>query len=170
MLLQFWKWDLNFATSLHFLEHMMASDCFERSTDGLSLSSLKELKCLAIELANLSLTEITFIYFKSSVVAASCIAASRIKYRLLPVWPQELEALTRYSYADIQECVQFLTRVAQIPAIENFVAVSHDEVLAVYYEEPRIDCKWKVKAYNCARSKRRHLIQPRDLKQMYCAM
>lgn len=170
MLLQFWKWDLNFATTLQILEHLTTCNLYKKNVDGLLAATQNDLKCAAVELADLSLTEITFIYYKSSVVAAACLAAARIKQRILPVWPAELEALTRYNFSDIHECLQVLTRVAQISTFESYVTVSHDEILTVYYEEPRVDCKWKVKAYNCARSKRRHLIQPRDLKQMYCAM
>lgn len=149
----------------------MACHLYKKSLDGLDSGSIEALKSQAIELAHITLLEITFIYYKSSVVAASCLAAARIKCGLQSVWPVELEELTRYSYNDIHECLQALTRVAQIPTIESFVSVSQDDVWTIYCEDPRIvDCKWKLKTYNCARTKRRYLIQPRDLKKMYCAV
>lgn len=175
MLLNFWQWDLNFSTSLHFLEHYLSCDLFFKCIEGLHPNIFNNFKCQTVYLANLTLTEVFFVYFKPSIVAASCIAAARVHFRLLPTWPTGMELLTGYSYCDIEECVLHLIHCAQIS--QNECLFSHTlqlQVSSLTHEEPRVDCKWKLKAtvttYNCARTKRRYLIQQRDLKQMYCAM
>lgn len=170
MLLNFWKWDLNFSTTLHFLEHYLSCDLF-KCAEEMPLHTLNNFKCHTVCLANLTLTEVNFVYFKSSVVASSCIAAARIQFRLTPTWPEELEILTGYSYVDIDECIKHILRFLQIAQSE----CSYNQILSVgTHEEPSAECKRKLKAivssYNCARTKRRNLLQPRDLKRMYCAM
>ncbi|KAI9564632.1 putative cyclin-J-like [Daphnia sinensis] len=176
MLLNFWKWDLNFSTTLDFLEHYLSCDL--KCAEGLHSNSLKNLKCQAVYLANLTLSEVNFIYFKSSVIAASCILVARLQFRLLPTWPEGMEILTGYSYLEIDECVQLLIHLAQIMQSECFFNPALQQQSSILIrEEPKVECKYKLKGvsnHNCARTKRRHLIHPRDLKQMYrltdCAM
>lgn len=176
MLLSFWKWDLNFSTTLHFLDHYFSCDpSFIKSAEGLHPNSLNNFKSQTVALANLTLNEVDFIYFKSSVIASSCIAAARIQFRLLPTWPAAMEVLTGYSHVDIDDCLKHLIHYAQLTQSECFLnhTLQH-QPNTLSQEESRVECKWKLRAtvtnYNCARTKRRHLINPRDLKQMYCAM
>lgn len=176
MLLNFWKWDLNYSTSLDFLEHYLSCDLF-KCAEGLHTNSLNNFKCQTVYLANLTLSEVNFIFFKSSVIAAACVVVARIQFRLLPTWTNGMEILTGYSYMEIEECVQHLVHLAQITQSECFFNHLQQQPSALIREEPRADCKWNLKGvsnHNCARTKRKHLIHSRDLKQMYrltdCAM
>lgn len=176
MILTFWKWDLNFSTCLHFLDYYLSCDIL-KCAEGLHLNSLQSFKCQAIGLANLTLSETIFLYFKSSIIAASCIAAVRIQFRLTPTWPSDMEKMTGYSHLDIDQCLQHMLQFIPI-AKNDCLSVTHlapsQNGSVSSQEELRADSKWKLKAtvtsYNCARTKRRYLVQPRDLKQMYCAM
>lgn len=182
MILTFWKWDLNFSTSLHFLDYYMSCD-IQKCAEGLHPNSLNNFKCQTVGLANLTLSEITFLYFKSSIIAASCIAAARIQYRLSPTWPAAMEDMTGFSYIHIDECLQHLLQLTtfnhQIVQNECFLVthVPQSQNLPSSPEETKGDCKRKLKSmvtrqasFNCARTKRRYLVQTSDLKQMYCAM
>ena len=176
MLLNVWKWDLNFATTLHFLDHYFSWDpFFMNCAEGLHPNSWNSFRIQAVALANLTLSETDFIYFKSSIIAASCIAAARIQFRLLPTWPHALAVSTGYSHNDIDDCLKLLIHFAQITQSESLFRHSLQHQASILSEEePRVESKWKLRAtvtsYNCARTKRRHLISSRDLKQMYCAM
>ena len=176
MLLNFWKWDLNYSTSLDFLEHYLSCDLL-KCAEGLHTNSLNNFKCQTVYLANLMLSEANFIFFKSSIIAASCIVVARTQFKLHPSWSNGMEILTGYSYVEIDECVQHLVHLAQASQNECFFNHLQQQPPTLIREELRADCKWKLKGVSnhiCARTKRKHLIHPRDLKQMYrltdCAM
>lgn len=178
MLLNFWRWDLNFATSVQFLEHFLSGELLLRCADGLNPlhpHAFNDFKIEAQRLADLTLHEVHFIYDKSSLVAAACLAATRAVFRLLPTWPAALEAMTGYSYVDIDDCVQRLMHV--VAQHDSSLLHQNPAVLiqpATVCDESKLDGKWKRKApengYNCARNKRRQVISRTDLKQLYCAM
>lgn len=180
MLLNFWRFDLNFATVFHFLEHLLSNDLFWVSAEGLHPSSIADFKCQVLWLADVALAEVDFIFYKASVVAAACIANARSMCRVLPTWPFSLESHTGYSYHDIDECAQLLrsfaaeTSRSELNPVHPLIGHVH-QIPEMYcgYEEPNFDSKWKCKApansYNCARTKRRHLFNRGDLKKMYCA-
>ena len=174
-LLNFWKWDLNCATSLHFLEHLLSCNLFPSQDKELDPCRYNNFKDQAISFANLTLFEVQFIYFKPSVIAASCIAATRMQFQLFPIWSSRLELLTNYSFSDIELCLQHLIHFAQVTKNEslNFVPKSHNCNYSCYENKSdwkRLRLKTPVSTYNCSKFKRRHLLQPRDLKHMYCAM
>ena len=174
MLLTFCNWNLNFTTALNFLEHLLidVSSCAE----GLKPQYFNDFRCEALRLINLSLSETDFVSFKPSIIAASCLAATRIRYRLRPVWTVRLEMLCGYPFIVLSDCVRLLMHFDRINHCEIVVETPIHQVPTsrCYDEDLRVDCKCKLKApamsYNCAKTKRRQLLNPRDLKQMYCAI
>ncbi len=171
MLLNFWRWDLNFATSLHFLDYFMTGDMLYRCTEGLVPFNLHldDFKRKVLLLADMALTEAEFVYFKSSKVAAACVATIRFNHghALIPTWTPSLEFTTGYSYVDIHDCVQLLRNLqfrTMAPVIQPVIEYK-------YYEVPlKTEPKWKSKApptsYNSARDNRRPrpLLSKRELR------
>ena len=177
MLLTFCNWDLNFTTALHFLEHLLLDilSCAE----GIKPQYFSDFRSEALRLINMSITETDFVPFKSSIIAASCLAATRIRFRVRTVWPLRLEMLSGYSFVLIADCVQLLMHFDRQSSLiwspnhcETVVEPS-PQVPHYCYDDLR-DCKCTLKApassYNCAKAKRRQTLNPRDLKQMYCAI
>jgi len=175
MLLNFWKWDLNCATSLHFLEHLLTTNLFLSCNEELlSTSSFgNNFNVQAIDLVNLTLLETQFINYKRSVVAASCIAVKRIQFKLSPVWPSTMETLTSYSLTDLCLCVQDIDQLILNGSLNPFnktQLLPHCSLMPKVDKSKREKSKAPVISHNAAIIKRRILIQPRDLKNIYFAM
>lgn len=145
-----------------------------RSTESLVPCHLHldDFKRKVLELADLALLEAEFVYFKSSKVAAACIATTRFIFGLEPKWPRSMEVTTGYRYVDIQPCVELLRDLTQFrmrglviqPALEY-----------EHYEVPlKTETKRRSKApqtsYNNARNKRRPLLSKQRIKRKmyYC--
>ena len=192
MLLRFVRWDLNMPTVAHFLEHWLSflSHLFTECERPLINScNLKSFRDEAIRLADLSLSDTCFIEFNPSLVAASCLAVTRARFSVCPVWPDTLEKLTGYCAQDLAHCTEMLICYArfqkplrQNPFNSSVNVSSRDQVVAsqkfvvqVPVSEQNIvvwrECRLKATPsnFNCARQ-RRHLVQSRDLKKMYCAV
>ena len=171
LLLNFWKWNLNCATSLHFLEHIMASN--------LSPFCGSSFRRQAVDLVNLTLLEFQFISYKPSVIAASCIAVTRIQFQLFPVWPVMLETLTSYSLTDLCLCIQNINQIVLNGSLNPFSKVqlnSHpslrqkmDRNKRDKSEKSEKSLKAPVMSHNGATIKRQNSLQPRDLKNLYYA-
>lgn len=184
MLLNFWRFDLNFATVFHFLEHFLSNDLIWVSAEGLHPGiSIEDFKSQVLWFADVALAEVDFIFYKSSIVAAACIANARSMLGIVSIWNLSLELHSGYSHRDIADCAQLLrsfaseTRMSteiiiiQEPVVETILQLSETDTES--YDKRKSDGKWKCKApsssFNCARTKRRHLFSRTDLKQMYCA-
>ena len=170
-MLNFCGWDLNSATTIHFMDYLLSLDLLT-SQDEKRLEShqLNDFKRRAMEFADLSLHEVQFNYFPPSVIAASCIAATRRYFNLFPTWPMRMEEISSYSSSDIDACVNRLLHFAQITNPETFSPVLC-EWRSPYQNSEQKRCKFKAPAKNtnCARVKRRYL-HSRDIKKMYCAV
>lgn len=56
------------------------------------------------------MTDHVFRNYTPSLIAASCIAASRISLRLTPTWPQHLQLMTDYFIEELLPCVNIMPR------------------------------------------------------------
>ena len=65
--------------------------------------------CLVIHLY-IFFSEHTFRSYLPSLVAASCIAASRISLQLTPTWPKGLELMSGYCIEELLPCVHLMLR------------------------------------------------------------
>jgi hypothetical protein len=187
MLLNFLGWDLNFATTADFLEVLLSwgqqfALCDRRMEHNTCDPS--DFKFRATQFANLTLAEDNFINMKPSLVAASCLAATRAEFNMYPIWPERLEQLLGYSHTDLKGCLQniYYNRVEQHPVLRFIPPTVHlaqttqsSGNTTQSWEDLKTQKanRFKLKAppvtYNFART-RRQLIQTRDLKRMYCAM
>lgn len=57
-----------------------------------------------------SISEHTFRNYLPSLVAASCIAASRLSLNLTPSWPKSLELMSGYYLEELLPCVHLMIR------------------------------------------------------------
>ncbi len=73
-----------------------------------------QVKAVALQLANLTLSEVRFVAARRSEVAAACAAAARLRARLSPVWPPSLARRSGYQYAHLEPFVQSVLLVAHI--------------------------------------------------------
>ena len=187
MLFNFLGLDLNFATTSDFLEVLLSwgqqfALCDRRMENNTCDPS--DFKFRATQFANLTLAEDNFINMKPSLVAASCLAATRAEFNMYPIWPERLEQLLGYSHTDLKGCLQniYYNRVEQHPVLRFIPPTVHivqttqsSGNTTQSWEDlnPQKVNRFKLKAppvtYNYART-RRQLIQTRDLKRMYCAM
>lgn len=175
MLLNFWKWNLNCATSLHFLEHIISTNLFLSCDEELSspCGSTNSFKAQTVELANLTLLESQFINYKPSVVAASCVAVKRIQLKLFPIWPLAMETLTTYSLTDLCLCVQDINQLILNGCLNPFAKVQlplRCSLSLKLDKNKKERTKAPVISHNVAIIKRRMLIQSHDLKNLYIAM
>lgn len=53
-------------------------------------------------------TDYAFLNYAPSLVAAACVASSRIILRLSPTWPTRLHRLTAYSWDFLVQCIERL--------------------------------------------------------------
>lgn len=55
-----------------------------------------------------SLSDHIFYKFQPSVVAAACVAASRICLQLSPYWTRDLQRISNYSLEHLSTCIEIL--------------------------------------------------------------
>lgn len=90
------NWELSTATAAHFLELYL--DHYIPSTNNPNLF----LSCASL-LCDLTLDDPTYIQHTPSFVAASAVATANRILKCPQVWPEYLEALTQYSFAQIAQ-------------------------------------------------------------------
>lgn len=158
-----------------------------------------QVKAVALQLANLTLSEVRFVAARRSEVAAACAAAARLRARLSPVWPPSLARRSGYQYAHLEPFVQSVLLVAHIawtpptpPAAtaaaatatavatststSNSTSTSTDDgslaaaAAATAPNWPKCKLKDATNLANAAARLRPKRQLTRDLKRMYCAV
>jgi len=175
MLLNFWKWDLNCTTSLHFLEHLMTTNSFLSSNEESSTTSNfpNSFNTQATDLVNLTLLESQFINYKHSVVAASCLAVKRIQYKLFPIWSAAMETVTSYSLTDLCLCIQDINQLILKGSLNPFTKAQllpRCSLMLKVDKNKREKSKAPVTSHGVPTIKKQMLIDPRDLKSLYFAV
>ncbi|CAG6017890.1 cyclin-J isoform 1-T2 [Menidia menidia] len=113
LLLETFQWNLYLPTAAHFIEYYLSIAVHEADLhDGWPMTSLEKTKLYMAKYADyfleVSLQDHLFLYFAPSMVAAACVAASRLILHLSPTWPPRLQRLTGYSWESLVPCAEKL--------------------------------------------------------------
>ncbi|XP_028845441.1 cyclin-J [Denticeps clupeoides] len=113
LLLETFQWNLYLPTAAHFIEYYLPTAVQEGDMhDGWPMASLEKSVLYMAKYADyfleVSLQDHAFLSSTPSLVAAACIAASRIILRLSPTWPSRLQNLTAYPWEHLVPCVEKL--------------------------------------------------------------
>ncbi|XP_071235514.1 cyclin-J isoform X2 [Salvelinus alpinus] len=111
LLLETFQWNLYLPTAAHFIEYYLSIAVNEADLhDGWPMACLEKTVLYMTKYADyfleVSLQDHVFLRFAPSLVAAACVAASRIILRLSPSWPPQLQRLTAYSWDHLVPCVE----------------------------------------------------------------
>ncbi|XP_053306282.1 cyclin-J [Spea bombifrons] len=113
LLLETFEWNLCLPTPAHFIEYYLSIAVHDTDLhDGWPMICLEKTKIYMAKYADyfleVSLQDHVFLNYIPSLVAASCVAASRIILRLTPTWPTRLHRLTAYAWDILVPCVERL--------------------------------------------------------------
>ncbi|XP_029031769.1 cyclin-J isoform X2 [Betta splendens] len=113
LLLETFQWNLYFPTAAHFIEYYLSIAVQEGDLhDGWPMTSLEKTKLYMAKYADyfleVSLQDHVFLHFSPSLVAAACVAASRLILHLSPTWPPRLLRLTGYTWEILVPCAEKL--------------------------------------------------------------
>nr|XP_015202061.1 PREDICTED: cyclin-J isoform X1 [Lepisosteus oculatus]XP_015202062.1 PREDICTED: cyclin-J isoform X1 [Lepisosteus oculatus] len=113
MLLDTFQWNLYLPTAAHFIDYYLSIAVHETDLhDGWPMVCLEKTRIYMAKYADyfleVSLQDHVFLNYAPSLVAAACVASSRIILRLSPTWPIRLHRLTAYSWDLLVSCVERL--------------------------------------------------------------
>uniref|UniRef100_UPI00398F8DB8 cyclin-J n=1 Tax=Pristiophorus japonicus TaxID=55135 RepID=UPI00398F8DB8 len=113
LLLESFQWNLCLPTAAHFIDYYLSVAVHETDLhDGCPIVYLEKTKLYTEKYAayflEVSLQDHGFLYHFPSMVAAACIAASRVVLRLSPLWPIRLHRLTAYAWDALLPCIERL--------------------------------------------------------------
>ncbi|KAG7511941.1 cyclin-J [Solea senegalensis] len=113
LLLETFQWNLYLPTAAHFIEYCLSIAIHEGDLhDGWPLTSLEKSKLYLAKYADyfleVSLQDHVFLCFAPSLLAAACVAASRLVLHLSPTWPSQLQCLTGYTWENLVPCAEKL--------------------------------------------------------------
>uniref|UniRef100_H0UWA5 Cyclin J n=1 Tax=Cavia porcellus TaxID=10141 RepID=H0UWA5_CAVPO len=113
LLLETFQWNLCLPTAAHFIEYYLSEAVHETDLhDGWPMICLEKTKLYMAKYADyfleVSLQDYAFLNYAPSLVAAACVASSRIILRLSPTWPTRLHRLTAYSWDFLVQCIERL--------------------------------------------------------------
>ncbi|XP_029377397.1 cyclin-J [Echeneis naucrates] len=113
LLLETFQWNLYLPTAAHFIEYYLSIAVHEGDLhDGWPLTFLEKTKLYMAKYADyfleVSLQDHVFLRFAPSLVAAACVAASRLILHLSPTWPPRLLHLTGYAWESLVPCAEKL--------------------------------------------------------------
>ncbi|KAM3914086.1 cyclin-J [Leptodactylus fuscus] len=113
LLLETFQWNLCLPTPSHFIEYYLSIAVIDTDLhDGWPMICLEKTKIYMAKYADyfleVSLQDHMFLTFLPSLVAAACIAASRMILRLMPSWPTRFHRLTAYSWDVLVPCIERL--------------------------------------------------------------
>lgn len=113
--LNFFDWSLSIPTVAQFVPYFLVV-----SVDNHDLIDGQPILCKSAVVTclekhtkyfmEISLQDHVFRNYTPSLIAASCIAASRISLRLTPTWPQHLQLMTDYFIEELLPCVNIMLR------------------------------------------------------------
>ncbi|XP_023281537.1 cyclin-J [Seriola lalandi dorsalis] len=113
LLLETFQWNLYLPTAAHFIEYCLSIAVHEGDLhDGWPMTCLEKTKLYMAKYADyfleVSLQDHVFLCFAPSLVAAACVAASRLILHLSPTWPPRLQHLTGYTWENLVPCAEKL--------------------------------------------------------------
>lgn len=113
LLLDTFNWNLCLPTAAHFLDYYLLASVQETDLhNGWPLASLTKTKLFMEKYAHyfleVSLQDHAFLSFRPSLVAASCIASSRICLQISPSWTTPLHLLTGYTWDHLTQCIELM--------------------------------------------------------------
>ncbi|XP_071948620.1 cyclin-J-like [Antedon mediterranea] len=111
LLLEFFSWKISIPTAVHFMDYYITDAVCDRDLHaGQPLTSLSDavtyMKKYTKYFLDISLQDHVFSSCMPSLVAASCIAASRVCLKLTPTWTTKLRKLTKYSWEHIAPLIE----------------------------------------------------------------
>nr|CAD7462372.1 unnamed protein product [Timema tahoe] len=124
MTLKFLHWNLVIPTVAHFVEYYVTFTTLPSDLKNAPhFSNYSELQCYAYDYVkdylDESLKDVTLHQYQPSLVAASCIAATRLRLHLNPKWTSSLCEYTSYEFSDLQQCVQTLMGLGSKRKLEH---------------------------------------------------
>lgn len=113
LLLETFQWNLYLPTAAHFIEYYLSIAVHEGDLhDGWPMTCIEKTQVYMAKYADyfleVSLQDHLFLCFVPSLVAAACVAASRLIVHLSPTWPQRLQRLTGYTWDNLVPCAKKL--------------------------------------------------------------
>ncbi|KAM4704035.1 cyclin-J [Rhinophrynus dorsalis] len=113
LLLETFEWNLCLPTPAHFIDYYLSIAVHDTDLhDGWPMICLEKTKIYMAKYADyfleVSLQDHMFLNYMPSLVAAACVAASRIILRLSPSWPTRLHRLTVYTWDILVPCIERL--------------------------------------------------------------
>ncbi|XP_053292389.1 cyclin-J [Pleuronectes platessa] len=113
LLLETFQWNLYLPTAAHFIEYCLSIAIHEGDLhDGWPLTCLEKSKLYMAKYADyfleVSLQDHVFLCFAPSLLAAACVASSRLVLHLSPTWPPQLQRLTGYTWENLVPCAEKL--------------------------------------------------------------
>ncbi|KAM7385144.1 hypothetical protein PAMP_001240 [Pampus punctatissimus] len=113
LLLETFQWNLYLPTAAHFIEYYLSIAVHEGDLhDGWPMTCQEKTKLYMAKYADyfleVSLQDHVFLCFAPSLVAAACVAASRLILHLSPTWPPRLQHLTGYTWENLVPCAEKL--------------------------------------------------------------
>ncbi|MEQ2188703.1 hypothetical protein GOODEAATRI_017689, partial [Goodea atripinnis] len=131
LLLETFSWNLYLPTAAHFIDYYLSIAVLDGDLhDGWPMASLEKTKSYMAKYADyfleVSLQDHIFLCFAPSLVAAACVAASRLILHLSPSWAPRLQRLTGYAWENLMPCVEKLlmcqpatvTQYLQLPSMQ----------------------------------------------------
>lgn len=73
-----------------------------------------------------------FLCFAPSLVAAACVATSRLILHLSPTWPPRLQLLTGYSWENLIPCAEKLLMCVSVCRLKSQIAPEQDADTSQY--------------------------------------
>lgn len=161
--LSYFNWSLSIPTCAQFLPYylLVAVDKSDLR-NGIPITNKEAVQsCLKKHtqyFQEISLQDPTFRNYLPSLVAASCIAASRISLNLSPSWPKSLELMSGYYLEELLPCVHMMIRLQQVdkhhhsdvqvvPAHPTYYPVINSPVIESFYHQQSPAVFYKQKSY-----------------------
>ncbi|GFR26953.1 cyclin-J [Trichonephila clavata] len=117
--LNFFNWDILYPTAAHFAEYYALYALHQ--SDSLSDKPLPNYELIKIYIRKyidyfleVSIIDPIFNNFYPSVVAASCIASTRICLSITPSWSEQLLNVTCYKYLQLKPCIEILMKALDL--------------------------------------------------------
>ncbi|KAM9809073.1 cyclin-J [Syngnathus typhle] len=112
-LLESFQWNLYLPTAAHFIEYYLSIAVHEGDLhDGLPMTCVEKTKLYMAKYVDyfleVSLQDHVFLCFEPSLVAAACVAASRLILHVSPTWAPRLQRLTGYTLENLVQCTEKL--------------------------------------------------------------
>ncbi|TWW77975.1 cyclin-J [Takifugu flavidus] len=113
LLLETFQWNLYLPTAAHFIDYYLSIAVSEGDLhDGWPMTCLEKTKLYLTKYVDyfleVSLQDHVFLCFTPSLVAAACVASSRLVLHLSPTWPPRLQLLAGYTWDNLIACAEKL--------------------------------------------------------------